>query len=227
MLFFLCSPIAYVVAGLLVGGAWRRSRVISPIEYTRSRYNLPTQQCLGWALSVCYTLTCGAQLLAIAFVVSVLTGISIPAAVIGIGIAVIAYTVLAGLWAAASFAEKPEEALLAAANTFRHGELPKATSSQDVWFYLVLASVACFSSTSFSAACRSAWRGWRPWPGGLSAAAAYRTRSRRSSVFGAARPKWPAGSNSFAATPDSSRRRRLPPRSRTSKKRRSPKPTSR
>lgn len=35
-------------------------------------------------------------------------------------------------------AKKPEEALLAAGNTFRHGELPKATSSQDIWFYLVL-----------------------------------------------------------------------------------------
>jgi len=34
-------------------------------------------------------------------------------------------------------AEKPAEALLAV-DTFRHGELPKATSSQDVWFYLVL-----------------------------------------------------------------------------------------
>jgi hypothetical protein len=40
-------------------------------------------------------------------------------------------------------AEKPEEALLAVADTFRHGELPKATSSQDVWFYLALAG-SCF-----------------------------------------------------------------------------------
>ncbi|MHC5037319.1 MAG: sodium:solute symporter family transporter [Planctomycetota bacterium] len=98
-LFFFCSPIAYAVAALVVGGAWRRSRVISPIEYTQTRFNVPTQQSLGWALSICYILTCGAQLLSIAFVVSILTQIPIVLAIIGIGLIVILYTVFAGLWA--------------------------------------------------------------------------------------------------------------------------------
>ena len=34
--------------------------------------------------------------------------------------------------------------MLAAANTFRHGELPKATSSQDAWYYVMLIGSCLF-----------------------------------------------------------------------------------
>ena len=45
---------------------------------------------------------------------------------------------------AANDAEKPQEALLAKVDTFRHGELPKASSSQAIWFYLVLVFACLF-----------------------------------------------------------------------------------
>jgi SSS family transporter len=110
---FLGSPLAYIIAGFAVGGLWRRTRAISPVEYTETRFNVTTQQSVGIALSLCHMLTCGAQLFAVAFITSCFCGIPIPITILVIGIVVILYTYWGGMWAV-SIADVVQFAILLA-----------------------------------------------------------------------------------------------------------------
>ncbi|MFH1230170.1 MAG: hypothetical protein V1709_01595, partial [Planctomycetota bacterium] len=110
---FFCSPISYLVAGFVVGGLWRRTRVISPVEYMQSRFNVTTQQSIGLALSLCHMLTCGAQLFAVAFITSLLCGIPIWIVILVVGIVVILYAYWGGMWAV-SIADVVQFAILLA-----------------------------------------------------------------------------------------------------------------
>jgi SSS family solute:Na+ symporter len=96
---FAATPIGYVIGSMLTAKAWRRSRVISPFEYTTTRFNLPMQQLVGWAISICHMVTCGAQLLAVSMICSFFSGISIPVCIVAIGIVVLIYTYWGGIWA--------------------------------------------------------------------------------------------------------------------------------
>ncbi len=78
---------------------WRRSRVISPVEFTRTRFGIGTQQLLTIIFSIIFLASAGGQLLAISKVVNGLLTVPIFEAIIVIGIIVIIYTFLGGLWA--------------------------------------------------------------------------------------------------------------------------------
>ncbi len=88
---------------------------------------------------------------------------------------------------------------------------PAARTSGTTWCCW---AAACSSATSSSAACRSTWRGCRRWPAGPatgSCAAGRRRRRRRPWIgCGAARPRWPGSSSSFARRRASRPRRRRP-----------------
>ena len=55
ILYFLATGgLAYFVGSQLSAALWRRSRVISPVEYTRVRFGLVTQQVLGLITAVVF-----------------------------------------------------------------------------------------------------------------------------------------------------------------------------
>ncbi len=94
-------PVGYAFAALVTAARWRRTRVISPVEYTRTRFGKDTQQALGWLYSAAYTLACAVQLLAISRIMGALLGLNVRALIIFNGLVVLAYTFLGGIWAVA------------------------------------------------------------------------------------------------------------------------------
>ena len=94
-------PVGYAFAALVTAARWRRTRVISPVEYTRTRFGKETQQALGWLYSSAYILACAVQLLAISRIMGALLGLDVKALIVFNGAVVLAYTFLGGVWAVA------------------------------------------------------------------------------------------------------------------------------
>jgi Na+/proline symporter len=69
------------------------------VEFTRRRFGAGTQQVLGAITAVVFIAAAGNQLKAIATVVHSILGIPLVEAAIAIGVIVIAYTIIGGLWA--------------------------------------------------------------------------------------------------------------------------------
>jgi SSS family solute:Na+ symporter len=90
--------ITYFVGALLTAKRWRRSRVLSPIEYTQTRFNHQTQQLLGWVISANFILSAGAQLSATCKFLAPLIGIDLDLLIIVTGLVILIYTFLGGLW---------------------------------------------------------------------------------------------------------------------------------
>lgn len=97
--FLLTGAVAYFLGSQLTAVHWRRSRVISPVEFTRRRFGPATQQMLGIITAVVFIAAAGNQLRAIATVVNSILGVDIVTAAVAIGIIVILYTLIGGLWA--------------------------------------------------------------------------------------------------------------------------------
>jgi len=97
--FFLTGSVAYFLGSQLTAVHWRRSRVISPVEFTRRRFGTGTQQVLGAITAVVFIAAAGNQLKAISTVVHSVLDIPLVEAAVGIGVIVIAYTIVGGLWA--------------------------------------------------------------------------------------------------------------------------------
>ncbi len=94
-------PVGYAFAALVTAARWRRTRVISPVEYTRTRFGKDTQQALGWLYSAAYILACAVQLLAISRIMGALLDLNVRALIVFNGLVVLAYTFLGGVWAVA------------------------------------------------------------------------------------------------------------------------------
>ncbi|MFV1957855.1 MAG: sodium:solute symporter [Planctomycetota bacterium] len=100
LLYFLVTgTVAYYLGSQLTAAQWRRSRVISPVQFLRRRFGIGTQQLLGAVTAVVFLAAAGNQLKAIATVVQAILGIDIEVAAIAIGAIVILYTIVGGLWA--------------------------------------------------------------------------------------------------------------------------------
>lgn len=99
--FFVTLSLGYLLGSQLTAVQWRRSRVISPVEYTRERFGVGTQQLLSVVYSVVFIASAGAQLLAISTIVHGILGVPIPAAILAVGVVVLLYTLLGGIWAVA------------------------------------------------------------------------------------------------------------------------------
>ena len=67
--FFLITTFAYVVGSRMTAALWRRSRVISPIEFTLARFGVSTQLLLAVIFAVMYLANAGSQLLALGRIV--------------------------------------------------------------------------------------------------------------------------------------------------------------
>ncbi|TJZ52097.1 Na+:solute symporter [Streptomyces piniterrae] len=98
-------PIAIGIAigARLFAGRLNRLRsrlgVASPLEYLKSRYNLPTQQALAWSGVLLKIVDVGAKWAAIATLLSVFTGMSLNQGILITGVITGIYCTVGGLWA--------------------------------------------------------------------------------------------------------------------------------
>ena len=93
-----------LLAGVnLFPGKWARMRqrlhVISPLEYLKIRYNLPTQQLLGWSGALLKIFDVAAKWSASAILLHAFANVPIPWGVLLTGGVTVIYSVMGGLWA--------------------------------------------------------------------------------------------------------------------------------
>lgn len=99
VLYFATWSIAFFIGYRITASKWRRSRVISPVEYTSTRYNVTTQQLVGYVMVIGGILNRGIILTAVSKVISSTVGIPIEYVIIISGTVILLYTLLGGLWA--------------------------------------------------------------------------------------------------------------------------------
>lgn len=99
ILYFAASPVAYFLGTQLTAKKWRRTRSISPVEYTYSRYTVSTQQFISWVVSTNFVLSAGVQLASTCKLLAPIMSVDITLTVILTGIIILLYTFLGGVWA--------------------------------------------------------------------------------------------------------------------------------
>ncbi len=97
-LYFACGPIAYFLGSQLTAAKWRRTRSISPLEYTQTRYNVTTQQFTSWVYCLSFTLAGGVQLASTCKLFAPILGIDLTVIVLIIGTIVLLHNMLGGVW---------------------------------------------------------------------------------------------------------------------------------
>jgi solute:Na+ symporter, SSS family len=91
--------ISYFVGSQMTASKWRRTRSISPVEYTYTRFNFTTQQFLSLVISTNFTLSAGVQLAATCKLLAPVMGLDITMVTIVTGVVILLYTFMGGLWA--------------------------------------------------------------------------------------------------------------------------------
>jgi solute:Na+ symporter, SSS family len=97
-LYFAISPLAYIIGTSLTARRWRRTRSISPLQYTYTRYNITTQQFLGFVIATNFILSAGVQLASTCKLFAPVIGIDLTLIVLLIGTVVMIHNFLGGLW---------------------------------------------------------------------------------------------------------------------------------
>jgi Na+/proline symporter len=98
ILYFAVGPVAYFVGSRMTAVRWRRTRSVSPLQYTLTRFNLTTQQFIGWVIATNFTLSAGVQLASTCKLFAPIIGIDLTAIVLLIGTIVMLHNFLGGLW---------------------------------------------------------------------------------------------------------------------------------
>jgi SSS family transporter len=91
--------ISYYLGSQLTAARWRRTRSISPVEYTNTRFNFTTQQFLSLVISLNFTLSAGVQLAATCKLLAPVMALDIVTVTIVTGVVILLYTFMGGLWA--------------------------------------------------------------------------------------------------------------------------------
>ena len=99
ILYFGTWSIAYFVGSQITASRWRRTRSISPVEYTYTRFNITTQQFLSIVIALNFTLAAGVQLAATCKLLAPVMGLDIVMVTVVTGIVILLYTFMGGLWA--------------------------------------------------------------------------------------------------------------------------------
>ncbi len=99
LLYLGLGAFAYYIGSQLTASRWRRSRVVSPVEYTNTRYNVTTQQLLSWVIAFVFILSGGVQLAAIGRILAAPLGLDVTFIILGVGSIILVYTFSGGLWA--------------------------------------------------------------------------------------------------------------------------------
>jgi solute:Na+ symporter, SSS family len=96
---FAVGPFAYFFGTQMTAALWRRSRSISPVEYTYTRFNVTTQQMISWVTATSFILAGGVQLASTCILLAPFLGVEVTTIVVGLGIIILLYTFLGGVWA--------------------------------------------------------------------------------------------------------------------------------
>ncbi|MEX2116195.1 MAG: hypothetical protein WEB37_04860 [Bacteroidota bacterium] len=99
ILYFATWSVSYYVGSQITAAKWRRTRSISPVEYTYTRFNVTTQQFLSWVIATNFTLSAGVQLASTCKLIAPVMGLDIVMVTLVTGIVILLYTFLGGLWA--------------------------------------------------------------------------------------------------------------------------------
>jgi len=99
LIYFGIGGFAYWIGTAMTAARWRRTRSISPVEYTQTRFNVTTQQLLGWVMALNFTLAGGVQLASTSKLFSPFFGLDITVVVMVIGVVILLYSFMGGLWA--------------------------------------------------------------------------------------------------------------------------------
>lgn len=99
ILYFGTWSVSYYVGSQLTASRWRRTRSISPVEYTYTRFNFTTQQFLSLVISLNFTLSAGVQLAATCKLLAPVMGLDIMMVTLVTGVVILLYTFMGGLWA--------------------------------------------------------------------------------------------------------------------------------
>lgn len=99
IMYFGTWSISYYVGSHITASRWRRTRSISPVEYTYTRFNFTTQQFLSLVISLNFTLSAGVQLGATCKLLAPVMGLDITVVTIVTGVVILLYTFMGGLWA--------------------------------------------------------------------------------------------------------------------------------
>lgn len=95
--------VALSLGAVLIAPRWARLRVRyqieSPLEYLRTRYNVPTQQLLAYSGSILKIFDVGAKYASIAIFLDILAGIPLYVAIVLAGLVSLVYVTIGGLWA--------------------------------------------------------------------------------------------------------------------------------
>ncbi len=97
-LYFAGGPFAYLIGTALTAKRWRRTRSISPLQYTYTRYNITTQQFMGFVMATNFILSAGVQLASTCKLFAPVIGIDLTLIVLMIGTIVMIHNFLGGLW---------------------------------------------------------------------------------------------------------------------------------
>ncbi|CAG0982066.1 partial Sodium/proline symporter, partial [Anaerolineae bacterium] len=99
ILYFSTWSLSYLVGSQLTASRWRRTRSISPVEYTYTRFNFTTQQFLSLVISLNFTLSAGVQLAATCKLLAPVMGLDIVLVTLVTGTVILIYTFMGGIWA--------------------------------------------------------------------------------------------------------------------------------
>jgi len=99
ILYFGVWSIAYYTGSHITASRWRRTRSISPVEYTYTRFNIATQQLLSIVIATNFTLSAGVQLAATCKLLAPVMGLDITMVTLVTGTVILLYTFMGGLWA--------------------------------------------------------------------------------------------------------------------------------
>jgi len=99
ILYFGTWSVSYFFGSQLTASRWRRTRSISPVEYTYTRFNFTTQQFLSLVISLNFTLSAGVQLASTCKLIAPVMGLDIVTVTLVTGVVILLYTFMGGLWA--------------------------------------------------------------------------------------------------------------------------------
>ncbi|MGQ9853876.1 MAG: sodium:solute symporter family transporter [Candidatus Oleimicrobiaceae bacterium] len=99
VIYFLTWSVAFFIGYRITAARWRRARVVSPVEYTTTRYNAPTRQLVGYVMVLSGLLSRGITLTAVSKIIASTVGVPIEWVIVAAGVVILLYTMLGGLWA--------------------------------------------------------------------------------------------------------------------------------
>ncbi|GIZ09663.1 sodium:solute symporter family protein [Flavobacterium sp. UMI-01] len=91
--------IAGILIGFFIAPKWRKTNSLTVAEYITNRYGFKIQKTYTYLFLLISLFTTGAFLYPVAKIVEVSTGIPIISSIIGLGILILIYTAVGGLWA--------------------------------------------------------------------------------------------------------------------------------